>query len=101
MTKREWKHRRWGRCSLCSNYGPIERHHVVLEQIVRRLGGDPWNVSNSMLICPVCQQGHHHPGVNDTRIPYAKVPQEARNFAYELLGEGADDYFRRRYADAP
>jgi hypothetical protein len=49
-----------------------------------------------------CHLGHTQYGVNDTRISYGKVPEAAKRFAIEVLGEGpATNYWRRYYRDAP
>jgi hypothetical protein len=45
-----------------------------------------------------CHDGHHLPGVNDTRIPLPMIPETAIAFAVDLIGEGpASDYFLRHY----
>ena len=73
----------------------LERHHVVLESLVRRHGGRPWDFANSMLVTPQCHRHHHD---KFRRIPFDAVPQAAIEFATELLGpEVAALYFARHY----
>lgn len=61
-----------------------------------------WNIDNRMLICTSDHCRHHQYGVSDTRISWAKVPDTAKQFAIEVLGEGpARMYWRRYYRDAP
>lgn len=76
----------------------LHRHHVVLEQIVRREGGNPWALANSMLLHPDCHAGHHS---GFRKIHVDRVPAPALAFALRLLGAGgAEVYFSRRYAPA-
>jgi hypothetical protein len=83
----------------------LVRHHVVKEQVVRRMGGDPWDFRNALEIgaprvwggrCG-CHDGHHHPGVKDTRIPVDKLSPENVRFARELLGDDAAELHLRRH----
>lgn len=110
----EWKRERYGKCKRCGEYGPLVLHHVLLEQIVRRCAtpeqiraGICWDQRNALAIgapmawngvC-ICHAAHHNPGTrDDARIPLAKVPTAALEFASELLGpEAAGLYFERRY----
>lgn len=103
----EWKAERYGFCAVCGLWGRLVLHHVLRERLVRRAGGDPWDQRNAVQIgAPLawggschCHDGHHHPGVNDTRIPLPLIPDEAIAFTVDLLGEhGAADYFARAYA---
>lgn len=102
----EWKQARNGRCSVCGMYQRVILHHVVPERLVRDEGGDPWDQRNAMVLgAPIpwggrcsCHSAHHLYGVRDTRIPMSNVPQEAQDFARELLGEErADLFFARHY----
>lgn len=77
----------------------LHRHHVLLEQRVRREGGDPWDIANSMLLHPDCHDEHHSGAPHARRIKLANVPLAAVAFAVDLLGEdGAVRYFAARYA---
>lgn len=95
-----WKTHPAGGCAVCGNYGPLVRHHILLAQIVRRAGGDVWDLRNGLLVgdpwtCS-CHARHHAGG--DGRIPFSKVPSVAVAFAVETVGEGpAAEYFERRY----
>lgn len=90
----------WGECAGCGKRMLCLRHHVLTERLVRREGGDPWDLRNSVLIgagydC-ACHKAHHHA---TRRLPRSKVPAEAVEFAIELLGEArAADYLARHYA---
>jgi hypothetical protein len=97
---REFKEVRRGSCEVCGRHGLVRRHHVLLEQIVRREGGDPWALANAMWIgCEsVCGcHARHHSAFQ--KIPVRRVPWEAIHFAVRLLGaDRAVAYFERRYA---
>ena len=90
---------KWGKCEACGRRRFRFAHHVVLEQIVIRHGGNRWAGRNRILICDPCHRAHH--GGGDGRIPLAKIRLEAIAFAVGLLGQAAaEDYFRRRYLTA-
>lgn len=92
-----WKTPVGGICSCgCYEWVPrLERHHVLLAQIVRREHGDEWSIANSMLVAEDCHLAHH---LAVRKIPLDQVPIAAVEFAVDLLGEArAIDYFRRRY----
>jgi hypothetical protein len=96
-TRASWRHfTPWGRCAACGHRRRRQAHHVILEQMVQRAGGNRWAVQNRILICDACHQAHH--GGGDGRIPFERVPQTAVEFASHLLGAGAAiAYFQRRY----
>lgn len=93
----EWHRTRYGRCAICGRSGTVLRHHLVYEQHVRRLGGDPWDLRNSLDVGALCAcHLNHHSAVQ--RIPFARVPAAGREFADELLGPArAADYWQRYY----
>lgn len=95
---REWHTPSFGRCGVCGKPGLLIRHHVVLEQHVRAAGGDPWDLRNALRLgahCP-CHRAHHG---SSRRIPAARIPPAAIEFALALFGaELADAYFDRYYA---
>lgn len=70
-------------------------HHVVYEQKVRRVGGDPYDGRNALLVCISCHMSHHRRGRRV--IPLVALRDENYEFAVELLGAAAFDYLRRRY----
>lgn len=73
----------------------LHRHHVVMAQIVKREGGNVWDLANSMLLHPDCHRRHHD---HFHKIPIERVPEAALAFAVDLLGEGrASMYFAARY----
>lgn len=94
-----WKAPAWGRCEACGKRDRLIRHHVVLAQHVRALGGPVYDLRNSLLLgtgvrCD-CHRSHHHA---TRRLPLAVVSPEAIAFAQELLGgERAGEYLRRYY----
>lgn len=113
-----WKRKRNGYCQVCGAYGPIVLHHITREQDVRRAAskeqvteGIVWDQRNALRVgAPTpwggrcrCHDRHSTPGIrDDDRISYEKIPQMARRYAREILGEDhAVDYFRRYYRDAP
>lgn len=95
---RAWHAAVWGRCAVCDQPGRLIRHHVVLEQHVRAAGGAPYDLRNALPLgyyaCS-CHRDHHHAV---RRLPLARVPPAAVEFAIELLGEpAAIDYLARYY----
>lgn len=95
---RAWHTPAHGPCAACGTRGLLLRHHVVLEQTVRREGGDPWDLANALALgyygC-ACHRQHHHA---TRRLPLAIVPPAAVAFAQALLGEArAADYLARYY----
>lgn len=83
---------------MCGIYGLLLRHHVVTEQHVRREGGDPWALANSLGLGYRCGCHRlHHAAIE--RIPASKLTPASIEFAIELLGAAAADaYFDRYYA---
>jgi hypothetical protein len=76
------------------------RHHVALEQHVRREGGDPWDQRNAMLLGVFCRcHGDHHAPNGQRKLPLRKVPPAAVRFAVDLMGQDrAVEYLSRHYA---
>lgn len=96
-----WKEPHKGICVNCGKSGWMIRHHVVKQQHVHAEGGDEWDLRNAMDLgatC-VCHEMHHKSSVSDMRILLTKIPDEAVEFAFELLGRGAHFYLRRHYRD--
>lgn len=96
---RQWKAPVTGPCQVCGTVGRLVRHHVILEQHVRALGGDPYDLRNSLLIGAgyVCRCHREHHGAC-RRIPRCRLSAAAVEFAVELLGpEGGEDYLERYY----
>ena len=92
-----WKDPQTGFCECgCNRFSMhLHRHHVVLQQIVRREAGNEWALANSMLLHPDCHRRHHD---CIRKIPVERVPVDALAFALDLLGEGgAAHYFHSRY----
>lgn len=89
------------------------RHHVVYEQELRRRWDSSPKVRKRWPTYPklkndvrnlvdICFNHHtgtegHHSGGRHT-LPLEMLPDEAIEFAFELLGPFAYDYLRRRYA---
>ncbi len=105
--RRDWyafpKH---GRCEGCGKRGLRTAHHVVRQSDLP--AGYRWDVRNRMLLLDgrnlvgcTCHEKHHNYGVNDLRIPLAKVPLAAILFAYEVKGLAAYDYLCQRYRANP
>lgn len=95
-----WKAAHSGRCEGCGRRGPLVRHHVVEEQDVRRYGGDPWDLRNAMELGRYCRcHADHHAPNGRGKLPLARVPRAAVEFAVLLVGEDrAVNYLRRHYA---
>ena len=109
--------RRYGRCQVCSAYGPVVLHHLLKEQEVRRATskeqqevGIVWDLRNALLVgAPYfrggkcrCHDRHTTPVKTEDKIPYGLVSQDALEYAIEILGPGpAENYWKRYYRDAP
>lgn len=92
----EWHEPRSGRCAICGKPGLLLRHHVLYEQHVRREGGDPWDLRNSMDVGRYCTcHADHHAAVR--RIPVRLIPQDAQDFIIELLGSARAALYVARY----
>lgn len=90
-----------GKCEGCGRRGPRIRHHVVREQDVRRLGGDPWDQANQMLlgrrfVCR-CHDDHHAPN-GRKRLSRRRIPAPALAFMRRLMGDDVETYLDRWYA---
>lgn len=96
---REWKTPSYGRCAVCGKWGLLIRHHVILEQHLRAIGAPAYDLRNAMRIGAgyVCAC-HRQQTSAVNRIPLAKVPDVAIEFAHELLGEAAESYLTRYYS---
>lgn len=79
-------------------------HHVVYEQHVKKYGGDVNDHRNALGICTKLRPGteydnrchqRQHAGVR--RLPTECLRDENIEFAFELMGMAAYDYFNRYY----
>lgn len=84
-----------GRCKApgCTRRA-VHLHHVVYKQEVGRRGGDTDAAANYLPLCFQCHGDHH--GGND-KLPLRVLPDEAIEWAFDLLGAYAYDYLRRKY----
>lgn len=73
----------------------LQQHHIVYRQQVRRSGGDEWDPRNAITLCTPCHAMHHQ---RRGAFPLVLLPDEAIEFAFELLGPGAGIYLPRRYS---
>jgi hypothetical protein len=95
---REWHQVLRGPCAICNRVGSLLRHHVVTENHVRQMGGDPWDLRNALLVgiwCPERCHSRHHSAFR--RIELAVLPGEAIAFAVELLGDARAAQYLERY----
>jgi hypothetical protein len=94
---RAWKKAEHGSCAACGARGLLLRHHVIHEQHVRALGGDPYDLRNAIQLgyyACACHREHH---AAVRRLPRAILPPEAVEFATELLGAGPAEAYLSRY----
>ena len=104
-----WKRKRYGRCAVCGTYGRVIRHHLLIEQEIRReataeqlAAGAAWDPRNALAVgAPMplggrctCHADHHSA---KRRIPYARIPAEAKEFAVEILGHAKAYAWYQRY----
>lgn len=69
---------------------------MCYEAHVRREGGDPWDLRNSMLLGTGCRcHDRHHQAVE--RIPVRLIPQTAIDFLIELLGPDRAALYTHRF----
>lgn len=81
-----------GCCGLMPMFS-CSAHHVVEKQELKRRGLPLYDVRNVFPICQDCHMNAH-----STRpIPYRKLPPRSIAYAYEVLGDYAGDYLRRKY----
>ena len=92
----EWKALTWGECAVCGERGQLERHHVVSEQHVRREGGDPYALANSMLLGLFCRCHSRHTNAAE-RLPASAITAQNLAFMVSLLGEDRTAGYIARY----
>lgn len=94
-----WKKPVRGFCDCCSRpCWRLEHHHVVSQNRIKQEGRHDmlWDPRNGMYLHPDCHERHTNAS---RRIPLSKVPEDARQFAVELLGfHPAILYLSRYYA---
>lgn len=79
---------------------PFEAHHVIRRQDLRALGKDEWDPRNARRIALQAHDEHHVPGaLGDPRIKTTALLDMNVDYAFEVLGDYALDYLRRRYND--
>lgn len=79
-----------------------DMHHVVSQQELKDRGLPLWDVRNALPLCPIgmllagsqCHERHENAS---KRITFRKLRPENIAYAYEVLGDYADDYLKRRY----
>lgn len=88
-----------GKCAGCGRRGARIRHHTIREQDVRRLGGDPWDLANAMLLGRWCRcHADHHAPNGRKRLSRRLIPVAARAFGRRLMGDDLETYLDRHYA---
>lgn len=87
-------------CAHCGQRGRISGHHVVLEQDVRKEGGDPWDIRNMLPVLHYCHLNHHQ-GSAWQKIAQSQLLPANLEFARDLLGDRAQDYLDRHYPRLP
>lgn len=82
----------------CGNPGGrwLAQHHVIYEQVVRRVGGDIYDPRNSLTLCDVHHAKHHK---RSEPLTLDLVPDAAFEFAADLLGPGKAYNELRRWHD--
>lgn len=78
----------------CRARGRWQAHHIVYEQHAKRVG-NPHDERNALKIGGCCHYAHHQAVL---RIPTEALPDAAIDYAFELFGAAAFDYFGRHYA---
>ena len=87
-------------CAHCGQRGQLFGHHVVLARHVRAAGGDVWDLRNRLGVLHACHMAHHSGGL-DQRFDQTMLRQENIDFAYELLGDRAQEYLDKHYPRTP
>lgn len=92
----DWHDTEGKTCVICKSKRVVS-HHTVYEQEVRRRDRSLiWDVRNRTPICGRDHMRHHDD--SPWKIPLAKLPDAAIEFAIDLLGPFAYDYLRRHYS---
>lgn len=83
-----------GRCAVCGTAGPLDAHHVIRAQVMKRHGLPAETVYHPLAGIPLCRTCHarHHAFV--ARIPRHLIPAETVTFL-EAVGLGVE--FDRDY----
>ncbi len=73
-----------GHCRVCGTRGPLDAHHVIRAQTMKRHGLPPETVYHPLAGIPACRTCHsrHHAWV--ARIPRALVPAASVRFLTDL-----------------
>lgn len=83
-------------CAVCDRWvaSTMEAHHVVEKQELKRRGLALYDQRNALALCGSCHEGHTNAS---ERVPFRKLSAENVAYAFEVLGEFASDYLKRRY----
>ena len=87
------------RCAACGKRASFQAHHVLYRQHLRAEGLPQWDVRGALRVCDEIA-GNCHARHHNRREPIAltKLTDENIAYAFEVLGAGAYDYLRLRYA---
>lgn len=81
-------------CAMCGGSRPVQAHHVVEAQELRRRHLRPYDARNALALCSDCHERHTNASV---RVPFRKLTAQNVSYAYEVLGPSAGDYLARKY----
>lgn len=70
------------------------QHHVVKQQDLDDVGGDPADSRNALGLCTICHERHHKA---TRKVRGSELRTENFEFARELYGDYAEDYLARYY----
>jgi hypothetical protein len=86
------------RCANCASTGAWHAHHAgVYEQKLRHLGLPLWDPANALRLCLACHAKHHSP---NHKLTLSVLRAQNIRYAFDVLGERAYEYLRRRYQGA-
>jgi hypothetical protein len=85
-------------CICGCGHPAVALHHVVYQQEIRRRNGDTSDPRSMVPVAQVCHERHHS---HFRSLPLSVLPDEAFDFARDLMGAGAAfNYLGRHYSGA-
>jgi hypothetical protein len=85
-----------GVCAVTGKGGAFQAHHVVERQELKRRGLPEWDPRNALRLAP---RAHDRHTLAVRRVKTKELTDDNIEYAFEVLGDAAQDYLRRYYDD--